>query len=60
MPMLERCHQLEPIQLVVAVGVVHFEVVELQLLLRHLGGVDRRAQVLLYVAGKGGWDMRGA
>merc|ERR1719284_1764702 len=35
-PMDERFHQLQPIQLVVTVTVMHFEVMELQLLLTHV------------------------
>merc|ERR1719367_2437191 len=39
-PMYQRFHQLQPIQFVIAVTVVHFEVVELQLLLTHVAGVN--------------------
>ena len=37
------------VQFVVAVGVVHLEVVELELLLRHVACVDRHIHVLLHV-----------
>jgi len=40
MPVDQRLDQLQSVQLVVTVSVVHLEVVELQLLLSHLGGVD--------------------
>merc|ERR1719270_1757734 len=39
-PMDERFHQLQPIQLVVTVTVMHFEVMELQLLLTHVTCVN--------------------
>ena len=48
-PMDERLDELAAVQLVVAVGVVHLEVVKLELLLRHVGGVDRNVHVLLHV-----------
>ena len=49
MPMDERLDEFAAVQLVVAVGVVHLEVVKLELLLRHVGGVDRNVHVLLHV-----------
>ena len=49
MPVYEALDQLAPIQLVVPISVVHLEVVELQLLVRHLGGVHGDIQVLLHV-----------
>jgi len=49
MPVYETLDQLAPIQLVVPISVVHLEVVELQLLVRHLGGVHGHIQVLLHV-----------
>lgn len=45
-PVDERLDQLAAVQLVVVVRVVHFEVVELQLLFTHLAGVDRHFHVL--------------
>jgi len=38
-PVDEGLHELQPVQLVVSVSVVHLEVVKLELLLRHLGRV---------------------
>lgn len=49
MPVDERLDELTAVQLVVPVGVVHLEVVELELLLRHVAGVDRHVHVLLHV-----------
>ena len=42
------------VQFVVAVGVVHLEVVELELLLRHVACVDRHIHVLLHVPAANG------
>ena len=56
MPVLQGGHQLQAVQFVVAVGVVHLEVVELQLLLGHFRRVNRRPQVLLDVTGKAGGE----
>ena len=49
MPVDERLDQLAAVQLVVAVGVVHLEVVELKLLLGHGRRVDGHVHVLLHV-----------
>ena len=49
MPVYKTLDQLTTIQLVVAISVVHLEVVELQLLVRHLGGVHGHIQVFLHV-----------
>jgi len=49
MPVYETLDQLAPIQLVVTISVMHLEVVELQLLVGHLGGVHGNIQVLLHV-----------
>lgn len=38
-PMNKRLYQLATVQLIVIVRVVHFEIMELQLLIRHLAGV---------------------
>lgn len=43
--------QFTAIQFIVIVGVVHFEVVELQLLFAHFARVDRHLQVLGDVSG---------
>lgn len=48
-PMDERLDELATVELIVAVGVVHFEVVELKLLLGHIRRVDRDVHVLLHV-----------
>ena len=48
-PVDEGLDELAAVQLVVAVGVVHLEVVELKLLLRHRRRVDRHVHVLLHV-----------
>lgn len=48
----ERLDQFAAVQLVVAISVVHLEVVKLQLLLGHVGGVDGHLHVLLHVSGK--------
>lgn len=45
-PMDQRFDQLAPIQLVVVVGVVHLEVVELQFLFAHFARIDRDVHVL--------------
>lgn len=45
-PMDQRFDQLAPIQLVVVVGVVHLEVVELQFLFTHFARIDRDVHVL--------------
>ena len=45
----ERLDELAAVELVVAVGVVHLEVVELQLLLGHVARVDRHLHVVLHV-----------
>merc|ERR1719290_358712 len=49
MPMNEGFDQFAAIKLVVAVRVVHLEVVELKLLLGHFAGVNRYVHVLLHV-----------
>jgi hypothetical protein len=46
MPVNQRLDQLAAVELVVVVSVVHFEVVELQLLISHLAGIDRNVHVL--------------
>jgi hypothetical protein len=45
----ERLDELATVELIVAVGVVHFKVVELKLLLGHIRRVDRDVHVLLHV-----------
>ena len=47
MPVDETLDQLAPVQLVVVVRVVHLEVVELELLFGHVGGVHRDLHVVL-------------
>ncbi len=49
MPVNERLDEFASVELVVAVCVVHLEVVELQLLLRHVGRVDWNVHVFLHV-----------
>lgn len=49
MPVEEGLDELLAVQLVVVVGVVHLEVVELQLLVRHGGCVDGHLQMVLDV-----------
>lgn len=51
-PMYQALDELTPVQLVVVVGVVHLEVVELELLLRHLARVNRNVHVLLDVTAR--------
>lgn len=46
MPVNERFNQFASIKLIVVVGVVHFKIVELKLLIRHLAGVDGNVHVL--------------
>lgn len=46
MPVNQRLDQFTTVQLVVVVSVVHLEVMELQLLVRHLAGVDWNVHVL--------------
>jgi hypothetical protein len=48
-PVNERLDEFASVELVVAVCVVHLEVVELQLLLRHVGRVDWNVHVFLHV-----------
>ena len=48
-PVNERLDELASVELVVPVRVVHLEVVELQLLLRHVARVDRHLHVLLHM-----------
>lgn len=50
-PVDQGLDQLAAVQLVVVVGVVHLEVVELQLLLGHFAGVQRHLHVLGDVTG---------
>ena len=52
MPVNERLDELAAVELVIPVRVVHLEVVELQLLLGHVAGVDRDVHVLLHVPAK--------
>lgn len=51
-PMDQRLDQLTAVQFVIVIGVVHLEVVELQLLLGHFAGVQRHFHVLGDVTGK--------
>lgn len=46
MPVNQRFDQLTAVQLVIVVGIVHLEVVELQLLLGHLARIERHIQML--------------
>ncbi len=48
--MNERFDQLASVKLVVPVRVVHLEVVKLQLLLRHVAGVNGHFHVVLHVS----------
>ena len=50
-PVNEGLDELASVELVVAVSVVHLEVVELQLLLRHVRRVDGDVHVLFHVPG---------
>ncbi len=52
MPVDERLDEFTAVEFVVAIGVVHFEVVELELLLRHVAGVDRDVHVFLHMPEK--------
>jgi hypothetical protein len=51
-PMDQRLDKLTSVELVVTVGVVHLEVVELQLLLGHVRRVDRNIHVFFHVSRK--------
>lgn len=46
MPMDQRLDQLASVQLVVVVGIVHFEVVELQFLFAHFARINRHVHML--------------
>ncbi len=49
MPMNKRFDEFTAVELVIAVGIVHLEVVELQLLLGHVRRVDWYVHVFFHV-----------
>ena len=50
--MNERFDEFTAIKFVVAIGIVHFEIMELELLLRHVARVDRHVHVFLHMPEK--------
>lgn len=55
----EGLNEFTAIKLVVAVRVVHLKVMELQLLFRHVAGVDRDVHVLFHVPERENFIMIG-
>lgn len=52
-PVYQRFYQFVPVKLVIVVGIVHFEIMELELLLRHFARIDGNVHVFLNMSARG-------